>query len=146
MVGFLDKHLTKQDRKEIISAIVQAEKMTNGEVRVHVQKKCKDDAMHEAKKEFNRLKMHKTRHHNAVLIFIAFESRRFAILGDSGIHRHVGDLFWSQTRDKIASYFSKGQIKDGVVAGILSVGEKLKSHFPKAANDKDELSNKITEG
>ena len=145
MVGFLDKHLTKQDKKEIVEAIVEAEKMTSGEIRVHMQKKCKGDALHEAKKVFHRLKMHKTLHHNAVLIFIALESRQFAILGDSGIHQHVGDLFWGQTRDKIVSYFSKGQIKDGVIAGILSVGEKLSIHSAANARDKNELPNEITE-
>ena len=145
MVDFLGKHITQHDRKEIIAAIVEAERMTSGEIRVHFQKKMKGDVLHEAKKVFHRLKMHKTRDHNAVLIFIALESRRFAILGDSGIHHHVGDAYWSQTCGKITPYFSKGQIRDGVIAGILSVGEKLKTHFPAYAQDKDELSNEITE-
>ena len=145
MVSFSDKSLTKKDRKEISEAIVEAEKMTSGEIRVHIQKKCKGDAIHEAKKVFHRLKMHNTRHHNAVLIFIALESRCFAIFGDRGIHEHVGDLFWSQTRDKIASCFSKGEIQEGIVAGILDVGEKLKNHFPAETRNRNELSNEITE-
>ncbi len=145
MVGFLDKHLTKQDKKDIVQAIVQAEKMTSGEIRVHLQKKCKEDVMHEAKKIFHRLKMHKTRHKNAVLIFVALESRKFAILGDSGIHGHVGDLFWNQTRDKIASYFSKGQLKEGIITGIQDAAQKLQHHFPRNTNDDNQLSNDVTE-
>ncbi|PIU40072.1 MAG: hypothetical protein COT00_03590 [Candidatus Omnitrophica bacterium CG07_land_8_20_14_0_80_50_8] len=141
MVGF-----DREAKNELIEAIAEAERMTSGEIRVHVQKQCKGDVMREAKKVFHRLKMHKTRHHNAVLIYIAFESRCFAILGDRGIHHYVGDSYWSQTRDKMASYFAKGQLKEGIIAGILSVGEKLKAHFPLDAVDKNELSNEITEG
>ena len=142
MVKFFDKEASR----EIIEAIARAEKMTSGEIRVHVQKKCKSDALHEAKKVFHRLKMHKTVHRNGVLIFVALGSRRFSILGDSGIHRYVGDFFWNETRDKMGSYFSKGQIKEGIIAGVLSVGEKLKTHFQNGAHDKNELSNEITGG
>lgn len=146
MVGFLDRHLTKQERKEIVNAISEAERMTSGEIRVHLQKKCKQDALQEAKIIFHRLKMHKTKHRNGVLIFIALESRRFAILGDSAIHGHVGDSFWNESRDKIASYLSKGQIKEGIIAGVMSIGDKLKAHFPVEVKDKNELSNELTEG
>ncbi len=145
MVGFLDKHLTKKDRKEIIAAIAEAERMTSGEIRVQIHKKCEGDVLQEAQKIFHRLKMHRTRHRNAVLIFIALESRYFAILGDSGIHHQVGGSYWSEARDKMESYFSKYQIKEGIVAGILSVGDKLKTYFPVNPDDKNELSNKITE-
>ena len=135
-----------ETKKAVVAAIIEAERKTSGQIRVHVQKKCKEGALHEAKKVFHRLKMHKTKHRNAVLIFIALEDRQFAILGDSGIHTHVGDSYWSQARDKMASYFAKGQMKEGVVAGVLSVGEKLKAHFPADAYDQNELSNEITEG
>ena len=145
MVGFLDKHLTKQDKKEIIAAIIQAEKMTSGEIRVHLQKKCKEDVFWEAKKVFHRLRIHKTKHRNGVLIFVALESRKFAILGDSGIHHHVGDSYWSQARDKMASYFMKGQMKEGIVAGVLGIGEKLRMHFPTNVHSKNEISNQISE-
>jgi uncharacterized membrane protein len=137
--------LDPDSKKAIMEAIIEAERMTSGEIRVHIQKKCKEDGMQEARKVFYRLKMHKTRYHNAVLIFIAMESRRFAVLGDSGIHRYVGDSYWAETRDKIASHFVKGQIREGIVAGVLSVGEKLKTHFPVEKNDRNELSNEITE-
>ena len=93
---------------------------------------------------FHRLRIQKTRHRNGVLIFVALDSRKFAILGDSGIHHHVGDSFWSQTRDKMTACFSIGHIKEGIVAGVLSVGEKLKIHFPEETHDKNELSNEVT--
>ena len=142
MVAFLDKNL----KKEIVHAITQAEKMTSGEIRVHIQSKCKEDVFHDAKKVFHRLKMHKTKERNAVLIFVALNGRRFAILGDKGIHEKAGDSFWNETRDKMLEYFKKNQIKEGIIVGVKSIGEKLKKHFPREANDKDELSNTVSEG
>ena len=139
------KYPDKSDKKEIVRAIQEAERLTSGEIRVHLEKKCKEDVFWEAKKVFERLKMHRTREKNGVLIFVALESRRFAILGDSGIHRQVGDHFWNATRDVMAGHFSRGEIKEGIIAGVLSVSEKLKKHFPVKAGDPDELSDEVTE-
>ena len=140
MVNFLDKNL----KKEIVHAITLAEKMTSGEIRVHIQSRCKEDVFHDAKKVFHRLKMHKTKERNGVLIFIALKSKKFAILGDKEIHEQVGDAFWNETRDVMIEHFKKNQIKEGIVAGIMSVGEKLKIHFPKKSDDKNELPDTVS--
>jgi len=58
----------------------------------------------------------------------------------------VGDHFWNSTRDVMADHFSKGEIKEGIVAGVLSVGEKLKKHFPAKRGDRDELPDTVTGG
>ena len=141
MVTFLDKNL----KKEIIHAITLAEKMTSGEIRVHIQARCKEDALHDAKKVFHRLKMHTTRERNGVLIFIALESKKFAILGDKGIHEKVGDSFWNETLDKMIEHFKKNQINEGIIEGIKNTGEKLKTYFPRKTDDKNELPNTVSE-
>ncbi len=140
MVKLLDKHA----EQDIVNAIRLAERETSGEIRVHVRRICRGDALEEAKKIFGRLRMHNTRERNAVLIYVALDSRRFAILGDRGIHEKVGDLFWNGTRDKIASLFSQGALKEGIIAGVMDAGEKLKAHFPCRRNDKNELPDTIT--
>ncbi len=141
MVIFLDKSL----KNEIIRAINAAEKMTSGEIRVHIQSKSKEDVFFEAKKVFHRLKMHKTKERNGVLIFIALKSKRFAILGDSGIHEKVGNNFWNEVSERMAEQFKKDQIKEGIIQSITCVGEKLKNHFPRKSDDKNELSNEISQ-
>ncbi len=140
------KYPDRNDKREIVRAIQEAERLTSGEIRVHLKKKCGDDVFWEAKKVFERLRMHRTKEKNGVLIFVALGSRRFAVLGDSGIHREVGDNFWKEARDTVAAYFSKGEIKEGIVAGVLSVGEKLKKHFPAKRGDRDELPDTVTGG
>ena len=128
-----------------MNAIAIAEKMTSGEIRIHIQLKCKEDVFSEAKKVFHRLKMHKTKERNGVLIFLTLDTKMFAILGDSGIHEKVGDSFWNTIRDKMTEYFKKDQIKEGIIVGIKDVGEKLKKYFPKNIVDKNELSNSVSE-
>ena len=138
---FLDKNL----KKEIVHVITLAEKMTSGEIRVHIQSRCKEDVLHDAKKVFHRLKMHKTRERNGTLIFIALESKKFAILGDKGIHEQVGDAFWNETRDIMKDHFRSGRLKEGILAGVENAGRKLQTFFPRKASDQNELSNRVTE-
>ena len=82
----LDDFISIPDQGRVVDAIGEAEKMTSGEIRVHITPKCGNDVMKDAAKTFDRLKMYKTRHRNGVLIYVAFESRKFAILGDAGIN------------------------------------------------------------
>lgn len=124
------KHFDKKSEEEIIGAIRRAEHQTSGRIHVHVKSVCRGDVLEEARKIFHRLGMHRTHHRNAVLVLVALKSRRFAVLGDQGIHSKVGEDFWGQVRDTMSGHFSKGQIKEGIVAGVLGVGEKLKVHFP----------------
>lgn len=142
MVVFLDKSL----KNEVVKAIAAAEKITSGEIRVHIQSKCKKDILSEAKKVFHRLKMHKTKERNGVLIFIALRSKRFAILGDSGIHEKVGNDFWNEVSARMIEQFKKDKIKEGIIQSIIYVGEKLKTYFPRKHNDENELPNKVDQG
>ncbi len=139
------KLIDKAAEKEIVEAIRQAEAGTSGEIRVHVKRGSSCDVMKDAKAFFQKAGMHRTRERNGVLVFIAWKSRTFAILGDTGIDRAVGDEFWTQTRDKMKEHFLKQELKEGIVAGIRSAGEKLKAHFPRLANDRNELPNRVTE-
>lgn len=135
----------KKAKQEIVDAIVNAEKMTSGEIRVHIQNKCTGDVFEYGKKMFHKLKMYKTKDKNGILIVVAKDSKKFAILGDKGIHEKVGDYFWSETRDKMLEHFKKDELKEGIITGVLSVGEKLKTYFPYEKDDKNELSNSVSE-
>ena len=135
----------REIKRRIVEAICKAEHKTSGEIRVHVQPKCKNDPMKEAQKIFHRLRMHRAKNRNGVLIFVAWKSRQFAIVGDKGIHQNVGDSFWNQTRDAMNRHFAQNDIAGGIVAGVQSVGEKLKAHYPAHTGDKNELLNTVSE-
>ena len=139
------KLLDKVSEQEIIEAIRQAESGTSGEIRVHLRRASTRDAMADAMKCFRKAGMHRTRERNGVLIFISWKSRAFAIFGDGGIYQIAGDAFWNETRDQMQAHFSKNELKEGVVAGIKSVGEKLKAYFPRRTDDLNELPNTVTQ-
>lgn len=140
----LDDFISIPDQGRVVDAIGEAEKMTSGEIRVHVTPKCGDDVMKDAIKTFNRLEMYKTRHRNGVLIFIAFESRKFAILGDAGINAVVPEDYWNNEKDTLLEYLKLNDTATGLCKVIASVGEKLKTFFPIEEDDENELSNEIS--
>ena len=137
--------LDKKTKAEIIEAIREAEAGTSGEIRVHVKRGPAKDALDEAQLVFRKLGMHRTRLRNGVLIFLSWKSRSFAIVGDEGIHRAVGGAFWDGTRDRMQAHFSKGELGQGILAGVRGSGKELKAHFPVRADDRNELPNRVTE-
>lgn len=140
----LDNFISKPDQGRVVAAIGEAEKMTSGEIRVHLTPRCGDDVMRDAIKTFNRLRMYKTRHRNGVLIFVAFESRKLAILGDNGINEVVSANYWDEEKDILLEYLKNGDPATGLCAVIARVGAKLKAYFPIEDDDVNELSNEIS--
>lgn len=131
------------DQPKIVDAILDAEKLTSGEIRVHIQPKAGNDIRKFAEKTFERLGMTKTALRNGVLLFIASEEQSFVILGDRGIDEKVPAGFWDDIAAKLTIRFKAGQFTEGIVEAIRSVGEHLGHYFPRAAADVDELSNEI---
>jgi uncharacterized membrane protein len=142
----VSKFLTKDQQASIVQAISNAENNSSGEIRVHLESTCKGDVLDRATTIFKHLKMHKTALRNGVLIYLSVQDRKFAILGDVGINIKVPDGFWDQIKDLMISHFSKGEITKGLTDGILMIGEKLKTYFPIAPDDINELSNEISFG
>ena len=132
------------DQPRIVAAIDTAEKQTSGELRVHIQPRVgNQDIRVVAEKTFERLGMTKTDLRNGVLLFIACEEQRFVILGDKGIDEKVPSGFWDTIAAKLTERFKAKEFTDGIVDAIHSAGEQLKQYFPRAHDDRNELSNEI---
>ena len=138
--------LTKEQEQTLVDAIKVAEKNTSGEIRVHLEKASDVPPMDRALDLFYQLKMNETVQRNGVLIYVAIESNKFAILGDEGIHNKVTDSFWNATKDIVISHFRKKEYTIGLELAILDVGEKLKTYFPYQSDDVNELSDNISKG
>lgn len=133
--------------QEIIRSIKEAERMTSGEIRVFVEHHCRFvNAMDRAFEIFGKLQMHQTKHHNAVLLYLALKDRQFAILGDEGIHQKVGDDFWKQELADLKKYFRENRFVDGIANCVLEIGESLKQYFPYESDNEDELPDDIVYG
>lgn len=137
---------TEEQIKYIEQAIGEAELNTSGEIRVHIEKRCKEDVLDRASHVFSLLEIQKTELRNGVLFYLATEDKQFAILGDVGINAVVPKGFWDEIRDLMVDYFKKGQFTEGLSEGIKKSGEQLKSHFPYQSDDVDELPNEVSFG
>lgn len=140
----IENFLTSKEEQEIIEAIRLAELETSGEIRVHLEDCCNHEATERALEVFSILKMNNTELHNAVLIYIAVHDKSFVIYGDKGIDKVVDNTFWDSTKNIIQEDFKKGQFVDGLIKGITEVGTQLKTFFPLAPNDLNELPNSIS--
>ena len=139
--------ISRIDPKAIVEAITQTEKSCSTEIRVHVEPRLRGgDILEVAKRTFERLGMTRTRLRNGVLLFIAAEEQRYAILGDQGIHEKVGDEFWQAVANHIHEHFKAGEFTEGIVQAIGEVGSQLACHFPLHAGDINELANEVSFG
>ena len=137
---------TETEQQQIVEAIRQAELNTSGEIRLHVEARCKGDAYQRAKSVFEGLGIHKTALKNGVLFYLAYQDKKFAILGDKGIHEKVSQQFWDEEKELLLQYFKQQQHAEGLCLAINQAGEKLKQYFPYASDDTNELSNDISFG
>ena len=138
--------LSDQEQANVLAAISDAESQTSGEIRLHLESRCKGDVLDRAAVVFETLAMHKTALRNGVLFYLATEDRKFAILGDGGINAVVPDNFWNDVKNRVIDGLATGKPAEGIASGIRLAGEQLSAHFPLEANDINELSNDISFG
>ena len=136
--------LSKTEEQEIVQAIVEAEKNTSGEIRVHIEEHTEKSPLERAQEVFFELKMDETQDRNGVLFYVCVSDKKFAIIGDKGINDVVESDFWDCTKDTVIANFKEGNFKKGLVEGILQAGQRLKHYFPYQSDDTNELSNEIS--
>jgi len=126
--------LGKLEHDRILTAIREAESKTSGEIRVHIQRgKLNVDPLIAAQKKFHRLRMHKARERNSVLIFVAPRAHKFAVVGDKMIHEKCGETFWQRVVDQMRAHFQNEKFSDAIVEAIAETGKLLAAHFPKTS-------------
>jgi uncharacterized membrane protein len=139
-------NFSESDLQQIRDAIAEAENQTSGEIRVHIDKKCFGNPVKKAIRIFNSLHMHDTKYKNAVLIYVATQNHKLAIIGDEGINAHVPEHFWDDERELMISHFKQANYVQGLCEGIAMVGEQMRLAFPFEEGDVNELDNDITLG
>jgi len=141
-----NKFFTSDQKQQIISAIKEAELNTSGEIRVHIENRCKKEVLDRAAAVFATLKMHKTKLRNGVLFYLAIKDQKFAILGDGGINAVIPDDFWDKIKEMMQHMFKEGEFTVGLSSGIKMAGDQLKAHFPYQSDDINELDDDISFG
>jgi uncharacterized membrane protein len=139
--------LSKQENERLHLALKQNEQGTFGEIRVYIESKCSYiDPIDRAKELFLSLKMFETIHRNAVLIYIAYKDRDFAIIGDNNIFQKTKNDFWYQHSKSLLKAFNNNNYIEGMENVIKAVGDELRLHFPSHGETKNELPDEIIFG
>jgi uncharacterized membrane protein len=132
--------------KSIVHAISTVEINTFAELRVHIEDLCDSDPFDRAVEVFHKLKMDNTKSKSGVLIYLATDDKKLAIIGDSGIDTLVDPSYWKRIVDEVIQTIHFKDVAQGIMKAVELVGEKLIEHFPEQSNQVNELSNEISYG
>ncbi len=138
------RFFTEEEEAIIVKAIQEAEKMSSGEIKVHVERHTQKDNFARAREVFESLGMTKTEDRNGVLFYMAIEDHKFSILGDKGIHEKCPKGFWDEIRNEVQDNFKAGKFVEGLCTGISKAGKALKEYFPHAPEQGNQLSDQIS--
>jgi len=133
------RHFLKTlDHPRILAAIKETEKKTSGQIRVYVSHRKITDAVRSATLRFDKLGMRKTKERNAVLIYLAPESKVFAVIGDSAVHEKCGDAFWQEVVATMTEHLKKDSATTAIVHAVKKIENLLALHFPASPGAKNE--------
>lgn len=136
-------------QRMVVACIAEAESKTSGEIRVYMEAKCPYvDPIDRAKEVFTSLKMEKTVARNAVIIYIAYTDKQFALFGDAAIYELSGGAsFWKNAAATLAAHLKKQEYTLGLCNCINELGAALATHFPPDPSiKKNELPDEIVFG
>jgi putative membrane protein len=71
--------------------------------------------------------------------------RRAEIIGDEAITSVTTPETWGEAMAALLSHVRQGKVADGMVAAIERIGLVLAQHFPRAADDRNEIPDKLIE-
>ena len=140
----LASFLNPKQIKDIARIISEAELLTSGEIRLHLEEKCKIETEARALEVFYSLNMGNTKLKNAVLLYISYGDQKFAICGDEGIHKNVSNRFWKSLKNSLKRSFEKKDFFNGISVTIMECGRQLRTYFPYQHDDINELENHVT--
>jgi putative membrane protein len=80
-----------------------------------------------------------------VLIYLSMAERRAEIIADEAILKVTDDHTWGEAMHALIADTREGRPGDGIVAAIERVGAVLAEHFPRSADDKNEIPDRLIE-
>ena len=80
-----------------------------------------------------------------ILIYLSMGEHRAEIIGDEAITSVTTAETWGEAMADLVAQVKQGRIADGMVAAIQDIGVVLSEHFPRSAEDKNEIPDKLIE-
>lgn len=87
----------------------------------------------------------RTRAATAVLLYVSLAEHRAELIGDAAINAKVTPDLWGEAMTALVAGVKAGRPGDGMVAAVARVGEVLHAHFPRSADDTNELPDRLIE-
>nr|NUR37236.1 hypothetical protein [Sphingomonas sp.] len=80
-----------------------------------------------------------------ILIYLSLAEHRAEIVADEAILKVTDDHTWGEAMTALIADVREGRPADGIVAAIERVGVVLAEHFPRTADDINEIPDKLIE-
>jgi putative membrane protein len=80
-----------------------------------------------------------------VLIYLSMAERRAEIVADEAITDVTTPEIWGEAMAALLVDVKQGRVGDGIVAAVGQVGAVLAEHFPRTAQDSNEIPDKLIE-
>lgn len=87
----------------------------------------------------------RTHGRTGVLIYLSMREHRAEIVADEPIAEKVPAEVWGEAMADMLAEIRKGCIAEGMAAGVRDVGRVLSEHFPRDADDQNELPDRLIE-
>ncbi|MCS6990536.1 MAG: TPM domain-containing protein [Chitinophagales bacterium] len=135
--------LTDEDQQQLADLIAACEHQTSAEIKIFLEPWCWGDPLRRARQKFKELHLHRTRLRNGLLLYVAYQSHRFAVVGDEGLCQKLPPQFWEHLRDELIELFRKFPLAEALGHAIRRCGRELSHYFPAVSPNPNELSNTI---
>ncbi len=96
-----------------------------------------------ALREFTARGLSRTQGRTGVLLYVAVQERYAEIVADAGISGKVDEATWRTIIEPLLAAARQDRLREGLIAAVAAIGAILASHAPPAADDVDELPNKV---
>lgn len=80
-----------------------------------------------------------------ILIYLSLGEHMAEIVADEAIHSKVPETAWGDAMIALVAEVREGRIADGMIAAVNQVGAILSAHLPRAADDTNELPDRLIE-
>ena len=87
----------------------------------------------------------RTHGRTGILIYLSMREHQAEIVADEAIASRVAPEVWGDAMAAMLAHIGDGRVADGMIAAIERVGAVLAEHFPRDANDVNELPDRLIE-
>ena len=98
-----------------------------------------------AREQFLAQNLHATESRTGVLLFVSLAEHHAEIIADTAIAERVPNDFWQGIVDMMTAEIASGRLATGLVMAVEACGTALQEHFPRQADDRNELPDKLVE-